>query len=860
MIALVPSAADLDRLALPGGEARDDLHLTLWYLGPAADHTAEDYAYAVDAVRRVVEGMPVVAGNAFGVAHWNPGGDSPAWVLNVGDSPDGSDELTAVRERVAESWDEVDWSPPTQHTPWQPHVCLAYSSNLDLNVDLELRLGPITFDRVRVAFGSEVTDVQLAYSATVAAGQGGDAMPWHVVRDHSECPAGKPWAVVKNATGRVEGCHATEGEADDHMRALYANEPSAAATYNLVFGEDGVPRLVAVPTTNATASDVDVECADCGDDAAHFGSGGSVSSAPWDGSSSRFTDQEYRHSAAACDPGNEPPKSRCFLPHHEPGGAVNRAAVHNAAARVSQLKGHSPEAVARAKAHLRGHYHQLGEPVPDSLKAEAETVALAAAPDESSGPGDSRHDDCPEGQRKMPDGSCAPATYAAAPPQGTCPDGHHMMPDGSCMSDAEMAAASRWQGVLCVEGVPTGDGREFAPDALTWADQALLRWQKEGSHGGNHDVTVSVGRIDRVWRDGNVVHGEGVLDLLNPDGFEVWRRMGGNFAGGISIDADDIADADVEFVWAEDDEAVQVEDDVIKFIFGVPEKMIYHAGRVRAATLVDIPAFVEARIALVGQSDEALVASAETNDRPVAGFVDELVASLSVVDEWQPPRSWFENPKLNVPTSITVTDQGRVYGHVAPWGTCHIGYADECVETPYEETHPYFLTGEVVCADGSRVAVGQITVGTGHAPLSYSPSRAVEHYDNTGSAVVDVVIGNDAHGIWCAGAVRPHADAQRVHDLRASGRVSGDWRRIGGKLRLVGVLAVNVGGFTFPNVRARVASGVPQALVAAGTHIMLGQAPTRPERTETELDQLAMRRVMEILARRVHADTVTEGA
>src|SRR5436190_1544497 len=39
----------------------------------------------------------------------------------------------------------------------------------------------------------------------------------------------------------------------------------------------------------------------------------------------------------------------------------------------------------------------------------------------------------------------------------------------------ELAAASAdtppdWRGVLLVEGTPTGDGREFAPESVTWPD------------------------------------------------------------------------------------------------------------------------------------------------------------------------------------------------------------------------------------------------------------------------------------------------------------------------------------------------------------------------------------------------------
>jgi hypothetical protein len=37
MIALIPSETDLDRLALPDGEPREEIHMTMWYLGDVID-------------------------------------------------------------------------------------------------------------------------------------------------------------------------------------------------------------------------------------------------------------------------------------------------------------------------------------------------------------------------------------------------------------------------------------------------------------------------------------------------------------------------------------------------------------------------------------------------------------------------------------------------------------------------------------------------------------------------------------------------------------------------------------------------------------------------------------------------------
>jgi len=514
--------------------------------------------------------------------------------------------------------------------------------------------------------------------------------------------------------------------------------------------------------------------------------------------------------------------------------------------------------------------------------------------------------------------------------------------DGSYMTRDEFERARKWRGVLVVEGTPTGDGREFGTDALEWVETPLIRWQKEGAHGGQHDVTVTVGRADRVWRQTPEIWGEGILDIESPDGFEIYRRLKNGFAGGISIDADDIQNADIEVIWPEQPD--DADPDPYSILFGKPEKIVYNGGRIRAATLVDIPAFVQAAIALSGDdvTVDAITASVAvvescvvarhqtaTTDAPwsptkrtgirrtmpreayawasdkiglfahhdvdgdrvgaanltaCAAAIQKLASSRELVPAadlratyehlashlrdaglvpmplgadvvtasaessiFKPPSEWFTNPGLSVPVGITVTDQGRVYGHAAQWGECHVGFDDICVSPPYEDSHPHFMTGEVVCADGKTVAVGQITIGTGHAPLSYRASRAAEHYDNTGVVVADVSVGNDDVGIWVAGAVRPHAEVARVHDLRASGRVSGDWRRIGGELRLVGLLGVNVAGFPL-NTRARVASGVPQSLVAAG-FMSVGNVMSKEEN-----DQKALKHVMEMLRNRVEKE------
>src|SRR5690606_36039513 len=59
---------------------------------------------------------------------------------------------------------------PQQHTPWAAHVSAAYSDDPALLPELEARLGPVTFDRVRVSFGDDDRDILLGEPVTAAAG------------------------------------------------------------------------------------------------------------------------------------------------------------------------------------------------------------------------------------------------------------------------------------------------------------------------------------------------------------------------------------------------------------------------------------------------------------------------------------------------------------------------------------------------------------------------------------------------------------------------------------------------------------------------------------------------------------------
>lgn len=175
MIALMPTAADAKRLAFPGGESAVDLHCTLLFLGDdGAAWPDEARDYLEERVRALVAGLPPVQAKIFGVAHWNGDGDKPSWVWSVGDQPEQNPSAATLGEArviastaVAMTIDMPEI--PPQHTPWVAHICAAYSDDLTVVRALEKRLGPVTFDRIRLSFADDDRDIPLSAPAPVVA-------------------------------------------------------------------------------------------------------------------------------------------------------------------------------------------------------------------------------------------------------------------------------------------------------------------------------------------------------------------------------------------------------------------------------------------------------------------------------------------------------------------------------------------------------------------------------------------------------------------------------------------------------------------------------------------------------------------
>lgn len=414
-------------------------------------------------------------------------------------------------------------------------------------------------------------------------------------------------------------------------------------------------------------------------------------------------------------------------------------------------------------------------------------------------------------------------------------------------------AAVRWEATFAPEGKATDDGRMFWPGSISWRELplSLMAMTETPGEGGHAGAELS-GRIDNIWRDekAGLIRASGVFDG-GDRGSEIARLVADGTLTGLSVDIaarefeiiprSQLFDADGNLREDALERQPEEEPDLLEILFGGdtedPPVFVVTDGVIGMATVCPFPAFEDAQISVTAgggmvwrltlQGGFTLVREPAGEPAPPAegGDLPSLSASAAGLAPLKPPAAWFSDPELGELTPLTVTDEGRVYGHAAAWGTCHIGIPEGCTQPPRSASgYRYFLLGEVETEEGEEVSTGRVTLATNHADRRLGQRAATEHYDNTGAVVADVVAGEDAFGIWVAGALRPEVSAERVREFRGS-VLSGDWRAVDGRLELVALLACNVPGFPIPRTRALVAAGGEEdgplvlSLVAAGLHV-----------------------------------------
>jgi hypothetical protein len=389
--------------------------------------------------------------------------------------------------------------------------------------------------------------------------------------------------------------------------------------------------------------------------------------------------------------------------------------------------------------------------------------------------------------------------------------------------DAQEQRGPMWDGVLAIEGNPTSDMRFLLPGEISHRDLPVPLMVQTAAEPG-HDGAEVAGRIEDIVvipaadfdvegfslgdlaEGAAVIWGSGTFDL-SPFAEEAQRLM--ENGAGISVDL-----PPERVVVIDPDTLQEVPEDEIDFdMLMMGGYLTGIAGKIAGATIVTIPAFEEASIRVA--SGKVLVASAY-GMRVLREQV--LVASAGPL---KPPRDWFDDPRLTKLTPLTITDDGRIFGHLADWDGCHTGFGSVCVP-PFRSTtnYAYFNVGEIETSDGARVPCGKLMFsrdeGVGHA--SVSPTLTADdvrhHYDDATRVGGFVRAGTDRFGTWLAGVVRHDLSDEDLQHLRLH-PPSGDWRPIPGKgSELVAAFCVPIPGFPIP--RSMVASGSEGLTIISG--------------------------------------------
>ena len=384
-----------------------------------------------------------------------------------------------------------------------------------------------------------------------------------------------------------------------------------------------------------------------------------------------------------------------------------------------------------------------------------------------------------------------------------------------------------WSAVLARIGTPTGDRRIIAPGALTSRDLPLpLMWQRVSGEGHGGAVTVGAIQSLTIDNESGMVTGSGTwLDVRGSGDAQRQAEAG---VTGPSVDLfDDLDIIEVQRLV----EAGVIGPDVtsnlddLEYAMDDDGVVVITSARIAGATLVQIPAFAGVSITTGGGTEVS-----EPAPSP-------LLAS-STVTRVLPPLEWFMKPDLDRVTPLTVSDTGRVFGHIAPWGSCHVGLPGCVTPPPSYSNYAYFLQSSQPLADGTEIPVGTLVAGPRHADAQLAFHAATQHYDDPNAAVAKVMAGEDKFGIWVAGWLLPTATEEAVNTFRTS-PVSGDWRRIGGNLEMIAVCSVNSAGFPIPKARVAFSNGAQQTLIGSFGITPVREVPLKELRIPTEDDAKA---------------------
>lgn len=549
-IGLVPS--DPEALALKGFEPADRLHMTLVFLGEAADQplSFEDTVSAVGSLE--LEAVPVEA-DCMGYAVLNPNGGTnpktgddlePALVLMYQ-----SDSLSELRAGLVDTFGD-----PAGFPVWIPHITLGYSVDPVEYETVTGKVKPVTFDRIRIAYGDQVEDISLGGSemGKTATEKELHLPGQHDQQDHAGGDGGgkkeggdKDLSAVKERRpSNNQQNWGVEKVYSYGSRAAFLKEPMPANNdkWEVIFsGPNGsgqefistekrgetfdkkseavqyAKELVAPKKKEETAMNNSEKLEY--DESKHPRDRGRWTDKEGGEKTPKPIDKEKQ------GPGTrywfESPKdAQRFAEEKEKAGFVimNDADQQDPDAGPSVWIGKGEKAKEVKESGIDPASEAAGS---SGLQKETEDrEAPKPIPEEVEAPGEIVVPD-PNRIRALTMVDLPAFSGARIKLEGE-PDENGMQP---WVSDPAVAYVNK----------TTGDGRKFLD--MLWAEPPLpLRWAPEDE--GYHFGAVVVGRIDEVGREGDMMVARGVIDTNLPEGKLLIRMMENSMAGGVSADLD----------------------------------------------------------------------------------------------------------------------------------------------------------------------------------------------------------------------------------------------------------------------------------------------------------------------------------
>ena len=253
----------------------------------------------------------------------------------------------------------------------------------------------------------------------------------------------------------------------------------------------------------------------------------------------------------------------------------------------------------------------------------------------------------------------------------------------------------------------------------------------------------------------------------------------------------------------------------------------------------------------------------ETTDFPV------VASGYTITLPELPRRDWFNEPDIDPAYQLIVTDEGQLFGYLAPKDAPHraAGYRGQNRRVRMDNVdYSKWTKTRGALTDDGWVTAGPMTMGCGHAPTTgyRSLDDRIDHYENSCSITGKLAIGHNKWGVWVAGALEPDISPGQLSRLFVS-RLSGDWQphqEKQGWREMIAALVVPNPGYTAASIDVASAGPDGEALASVTTTedgiLVASAVPITRYVPERSIAAPVDREVIELYASTMGVDTKSQ--